>query len=294
MDTARLDSFCKQHRLPDSFRGVIARHYVALARWLLDVPHSPPSVIGISGAQGTGKSTLAEFLRMELKAVAGWSVAVLSIDDFYLPRDRRLELSRSVHPLLATRGPPGTHNTVLAQRYLRQLTALGPGESMTLPRFDKARDDTAATAAWPTVVGRLHAIILEGWCLGIPPQPDRELVTPVNELEAHKDPDARWRRYVNRRLEDDYARLFSQLNRLIFLQAPDMDTVLRWRTEQERKLAANAPARKPGVMNPSQLRDFVQYFERLTRVALDKLPAMADVTLALNRTHGIEHSRYLQ
>ena len=292
MNTAQLDSFCKEHRLPDSFRRVIAKHYVPLARWLLDVPRTTPPVIGISGAQGTGKSTLAEFLSMQLKAVAGWSVAVLSMDDFYLSRDRRLELSRGVHPLLATRGPPGTHDTELARRYLRQLRVLGPGASMALPRFDKARDNPAATDAWPTVAGRLHAIILEGWCLGIPPQPDRELVTPVNELEAQGDPDARWRRYVNSRLENDYARLFSQLDRLIFLKAPDMDAVLRWRTEQERKLAAKASTRKSGVMNEPQLRDFVQHFERLTRVAIDKLPAMADVTLRLDRTHGIRQSCY--
>ena len=224
--------------------------------------------------------------------MADWSVAVLSMDDFYFSRAQRLELSRRVHPLLATRGPPGTHDTDSMQRFLQRLKNLDPGEKLALPRFDKAQDDSAATATWPTVVGPLDAIILEGWCLGVPPQQPRELLEPVNDLEACDDSDGRWRSYVNSRLEDDYAQFFSRLDRLILLQAPDMDAVLRWRGEQEKKLAARASPGKPGVMNEAQLRTFAQHFERLTRVAIKKLPAIADVTFVLERTHGIKASRY--
>ena len=292
MDLARIDAFRKAHRLPDSFRRTATGHYVPLARWLLEAPGKQPPIIGICGAQGTGKSTLAEFLALELKYMAGWSVAVLSMDDFYLSRSERLELSHRVHPLLATRGPPGTHDCEMMGDYLQRLRLLGYGESMALPRFDKSRDDRAPPETWPRVPGPLNAIVLEGWCLGVPPQNVGDLATPINELEASRDGDARWRTHVNSRLRDDYADAFSQLGRLIFLQAPDMASVLRWRSKQERKLTDATSPGEPGVMNEAQLREFVQHFERLSRVAMAELPAMADVTLVLDSSHQVSESHY--
>ena len=292
MDAARLAAFCKAHRLPDSFRRVAAGHYAPLARWLLETPWPATPIFGICGAQGTGKSTLAEFLAAELNSLAGWSVAVLSMDDFYLSRAERLELSRTVHPLLATRGPPGTHDCTMMADYLQRLRRLGEGESMALPRFDKSRDDRAPSSTWPQATGPLDAVILEGWCLGVPPQDAAELAAPVNGLESRRDGDARWRTHVNNRLRDEYAEVFSQLDRLIFLQVPDMDSVLRWRTEQERKLAARTSRRLPGIMSDTDLREFIQHFERLSRVALAELPKTADVTLALDPSHQVRQSRY--
>ena len=292
MDAALLAAFCKAHRLPDSFRRVAAAHYAPLARWLLETPWPVPPIIGICGAQGTGKSTLAAFLAAELNDVAAWSVAVLSMDDFYLTRAERLELSRTVHPLLATRGPPGTHDCEMMGDYLQRLRHLREGEPMALPRFDKSRDDRAPTKTWPRVAGPLNAIVLEGWCLGVPPQDAGELVTPVNDLEARYDRDARWRTYVNSRLGDEYAGIFSRLDRLIFLRTPDMDAVLRWRSEQESKLIAKTSAGQPGIMDAPQLREFVQHFERLSRVAIARLPATADVTLELEASHEVRESLY--
>ena len=292
MNAIRLAAFCRTHRLPDSFRRIANEHYVPLARWLIETHGRVPPIIGICGAQGTGKSTLAEFLALELNGMAHWSVAVLSMDDFYLTRAERLELSRSVHPLLATRGPPGTHDCEMMGRHLQRLKNLTAGASIALPRFDKARDDRAPSSTWPVVVGSLDAIILEGWCLGVPPQDAGELATPINDLEARRDSDARWRSYVNIRLGDDYAEVFSLLDRLIFLQAPDMDSVLSWRGQQERKLAANSSTQAPGIMNETQLREFIQHFERISRVALTRLPATADVTVVLESSHQVGEVRY--
>ncbi len=295
MNTAQLMEFCRAHRLPGSFRRVMAEHYVPLARWLLKSISRKPALIGICGAQGTGKSTLAEFLALELKNAADWNIAVLSMDDFYFSRSERLQLSGRVHPLLATRGPPGTHDCGMMDRFLGQLRKLGPGESMGLPRFDKARDDRAPTTTWPNVTGPLDAIILEGWCLGVPPQDAHDLAAPINDLETRFDIEGVWRTWVNDRLRDDYARVFSGLDRLIFLQAPDMGAVLRWRTEQEQKLAARtAPGEsgKSAIMNEPQLREFVQHFERLSRVAMSRLPAMADATLLLDSSHEVRETRF--
>ncbi|MCZ6716761.1 MAG: hypothetical protein O6946_06825 [Gammaproteobacteria bacterium] len=77
--------FIAEHRLPDKFGDLIDAHYSPLAKWVMQ-RHEPGQTlfIGINGAQGTGKSTLAAFLRLALESNAGWRVAVLSIDDFYL------------------------------------------------------------------------------------------------------------------------------------------------------------------------------------------------------------------
>ena len=292
MDNSRFTEFCEARGLPGSFRHTAAC-YVPLARWLIEAPwREGPLIVGISGAQGTGKSTMAEFLAAELEDAADWSVAVLSMDDFYLSRAERLELSRAVHPLLATRGPPGTHDCEMMRRYIQRLRRLGHEESIALPRFDKARDDRAPSATWPRATGPLDAVILEGWCLGVPPQDAGELVTPINDLEARRDSDARWRTHVNNRLRDDYAQIFAQLDRLIFLQAPGMDSVLRWRGEQEQTLAAKTSRQEPGIMNEAQLREFIQHFERLSRVAIARLPATADAIVVLESSHQVRETRY--
>jgi len=45
-----------------------------------------------------------------LFSILGDGVEVLSLDDFYLGHAARLQLARDIHPLLATRGVPGTHD----------------------------------------------------------------------------------------------------------------------------------------------------------------------------------------
>ena len=70
-------------------------------------------VIGLSGLQGSGKSTLAAQIIAAAKEERIDATAI-SIDDFYLGRASRKALARTVHPLLKTRGVPGTHDPALA------------------------------------------------------------------------------------------------------------------------------------------------------------------------------------
>ena len=93
-------------------------------------------VYAIAGLQGTGKSTLSAQVAA-LAAGRGLRTVVLSIDDFYLGRRERLALGREVHPLLATRGAPGSHDVALA---IDTIDALREGRAAKLPRFDKIAD----------------------------------------------------------------------------------------------------------------------------------------------------------
>ncbi|MCH7509130.1 MAG: hypothetical protein IIB68_04750 [Proteobacteria bacterium] len=290
----QLKDFISQHRLPEKFGDLIDEHYSPLARWLIQ-QRAPDETLfaGINGAQGTGKSTLAAFLRLALESNAGWRVAVLSIDDFYLGKAERRELGKRIHPLLETRGVPGTHDMQMLATCVERLRNLAAETRLSLPRFDKARDDRANRDTWPVIAGPVDLIILEGWCVGSKPQPDAALLQPANALERDEDPSGAWRRYVNEQLGGGYADLFAQLDALIFLRAPNMGAVHRWRLKQEEKLAAITPTAAESIMDSERLVRFLQHYERLTSQNLVSLPDTADVILELDHNHGCRRSYYL-
>ena len=293
MTEADIDGFIERHRLPRGFRQTIDDHYLPLAKWLAHCRRSKACfLLGINGAQGSGKSTLADFLKVVLEAGRGWRVAVLSIDDFYLTRAERERLARDVHPLLATRGVPGTHDVTFLRRCLDELRGLGERENLALPRFDKARDDRADPESWPTVAGPVDLVILEGWCVGSRPQSEEALHSPVNALERDADESGHWRRYVNDQLGRAYADLFAELDALVFLAVPDFEAVYRWRLEQEQKLADRSRGSGDRIMSAAEIRQFIQHYERLTRANLAAMPVDADVLIQLDENHHAFRSLY--
>ena len=285
--TAALREFLAREQLPDSYAVDALRWFQPLADRIFDrqQEQSGPLIVGVQGAQGTGKSTLAALLAMLLRQRHGLVVAQLSLDDFYLDRGQRRQLAEEVHPLLATRGVPGTHDTALAMATLDALCQAGIGQQVPLPRFDKANDDRRPGPQWPTLEGPVDVIILEGWCLGAGPQADSALASPINSLERERDASGDWRRYVNRQLADAYRTLFARLDLLVVLQAPSFDCVYHWRGLQEQKLAAQGLGNR--VMDSAQLQDFIAHYERLTRHCLDTLPAIAQHVFQLDDNHRV-------
>lgn len=220
-----------------------------------------PFVLGIAGAQGSGKSTIANAL------AARFGCPVLSLDDLYLDGTARQRLAETVHPLLRTRGVPGTHDVANG---LAAIEALAHGPAL-LPRFDKTRDEPGAPEC---VDGPAEMLILEGWCLGARPQAEAALAEPVNALEQDRDPDGRWRRWVNTQLAGAYQALWARIDQLVFLQAPGFEIVTDWRTEQEHRAG--------GPMQDAEIQGFVQHYERLTRHMLRHGSEWADLTLRLD------------
>jgi D-glycerate 3-kinase len=238
-------------------------------------------VVGLCGAQGSGKSTTASILADLLEA-DGLEVAALSLDDLYLPRAEREALSRNVHPLLRTRGVPGTHDVALGLEVFAALRA--PGR-VALPSFDKARDDRRPRAEWPMVEAPVDVLLFEGWCVGARPQQPEALERPINALEREEDSAGVWRCYVNDALARAYLPLFAQIEHLILLAAPGFEVVHRWRMEQERELALKVRAEgstDARLMNEAQIARFISHYERLTRHILDEAPARADVIVRLD------------
>jgi D-glycerate 3-kinase len=277
MDEAWLDDFLAKEGLPESFRRtveLVCEPLAARAHRLRTVRRRT-ALIGLCGAQGSGKSTIAAVTRHLLEA-RGLHAVSLSLDDFYLSHDGRQRLAREVHPLLATRGPPGTHDVAMAGAALDQLRAAG---KVSLPRFDKAKDNRAPRGTWETVKSPADVVIFEGWCIGALAQGQQALATPVNDLERDEDPDGVWRGYINDQLDGPYQTLFARLHDLVLLEAPSFEVVAGWRTEQEHKLRSHGG----GGMDDSQIARFVAHYERLTRWILSEMPARADWVITLDK-----------
>ncbi|MBS0387238.1 MAG: kinase [Proteobacteria bacterium] len=242
--------------------------------------------VALCGAQGSGKTTLAVVLQRLLQA-RGLATAVLSLDDFYLTRQQRAELAERVHPLLQTRGVPGTHDIALALQVVESLQRAG---EVALPAFDKARDERRAPQDWPSVAAPVQVVLFEGWCLCAAPQAAAALARPVNELEAHEDADGGWRRYVNTALAGDYRRLCNLFDYRVFLAAPGFDVVYQWRLQQEQQLRQQVAAQGADtsrMMSDAQLGRFVRHYERLTRHMLEDMPARADVVIRLDSARAM-------
>ena len=278
-----ITGFLQREQLPAAYRDTISRALLPLADALATRVRQSDSlvVIGLCGAQGSGKSTAAAVLcellgHQELPALA------VSIDDFYLPHAERQELAHRVHPLLATRGVPGTHDVELAQAVIDSLAESG---ETAVPVFDKATDDRRPRPQWRRASGPLRAVILEGWCVGARPQTAAQLTPPLNALERDEDAQGRWRGYVNAVLQGPYAPLFARLSPLVLLAAPSFEVVLQWRTEQERKLRDRLQ-REGGdasrVMSDDAIARFISHYERITRHILAEMPARADHLIDLD------------
>lgn len=266
-------NFIRTAGLPAALLSHQSSLYQPLADWVIA---NRLRLVGIQGTQGSGKSTLAAVLKWHLQQ-AGLSVEVLSIDDLYLSRADRQALARSTHPLLATRGVPGTHDVALGREIFSWVRS-GSG-AHALPRFDKALDDRKPRADWLHREAPPDVLLFEGWCVGVAAQPESELAKPVNALEAREDSAGHWRHYVNDQLHQFYEPWFAQLNALVVLQAPGFEQVFAWRKKQEEALRACKQGQ--GVMDEVALRRFISHYERLTRHALATLPGRADVLIPL-------------
>lgn len=296
LDDCFWQDFLALHQLPEAYRGTAEQWFVPLlddirqrrSSQRLAKAHPPPLILGLQGCQGSGKSTFASFLQGGLCRVAGLKILCLSLDDFYYPRADRLRLAREVHPLFETRGVPGTHDIELLQKLLRQLSAGSPGP-LLVPRFDKARDDRRQD--WDTVDPTvLDIVLLEGWCVGTPPQPGEALLAPINALEAEEDPQGAWRQRVNEHLAGPYAETFDLVETLIVFVAPDFTVVSDWRWEQEQKLLAQAtslPAADRRPIKKEGLQHFLQFYQRLTEWSFKTMPGRADVCFQLDRDRTI-------
>ena len=272
--------FLQRNQLPDSYLAMAKEWFHPL---LADISQRAqvsegPQVVFINGSQGSGKSTLADYLCTSTAEQQGSQCVALSLDDFYLTREQRIELARDVHPLLATRGVPGTHDIPLAMATIKSLI-MGQDETL-ITRFDKSIDDRYPVQDCLTLSGPVGLIILEGWCVGATPQSDEALETAINRLEQQEDTQGLWRAYSNNALAGTYQRLFEMADSLVMLRAPSFDSIFKWRLEQERKMSMP-------LMDEAEILRFIQHYQRLTEHCLLEIPKRADHLFQLNSERQI-------
>ena len=286
LDQQFLETFIQKEGLNDIFRRNATDYFNAYAHRLAQIAEasSRPIIVGLNGAQGSGKSTLSQYLSQMMPMQLGVDCHVLSVDDFYLSKAKRKRLAASVHPLLGIRGVPGTHDV---PRLLDALAGfIDPGiQSVTVPIFDKLKDDRTKNVQRIQKSARPTVILFEGWCVGVPAQHQLALSVPASSFEFSNDKNGVWRSYVNERLGGDYVDVFKLLDRLSMLKPPCFEAVYDWRVDQEMRLVARRREDSSDTsirgMSVRQVGEFVENFRRLTCHAIGVLPDLADETWEL-------------
>ena len=278
----------KQHRLPEEFEQTVEEYYQPLADSIFKQFKASDGAyfVGINGCQGSGKSTFTDYIAEYLATTYQLNIIVMSLDDFYLTRQERYKLADKIHPLLETRGVPGTHDITALKQVISQLSEQKTG--FKIPRFNKATDEPFPEEEWQHVEKPVDIILLEGWCWGVGSQTDEQLKSPINELELQHDNEGIWRNYVNQQLKTSYEPLYKKMDYWLSLQAPSFDCVYKWRLEQEEKLKAiNENLTDSKIMSQEEILNFTQYFQRLSVQACNTISKSADAIFYLENNRHI-------
>jgi len=291
MSNLALQHFLGRHQLPESYLSMAESAFSPLIDEFNTQyqVNQKTYIIGINGCQGSGKSTLADYLCTVVAEKYHLATVALSLDDFYLTKAERIKLARKIHPLLAQRGVPGTHDVNLA---IDTISSLASGNKALITRFDKSMDDRVPEANSETITGHIGLIVIEGWCFGAKPQAPNSLIEPVNHLERLEDPDGVYRDYVNTALATQYPQLFELVDSTAMLRAPSFKTVFEWRLEQEQKLIEKLRSTKTdpasvSTMSDQEIRRFIQNFQRITEHCLEEMPTRVDHLFQLNAARQI-------
>ena len=264
--------------------GKFNNFYLPLSNWIYKQYSKDKKIkiIGLSGGQGTGKSTVTGILEFILKNIYGLNTCIFSIDDFYKTKSQRKKMSKNVHPLFSTRGVPGTHDVSLINKKIRELKKKR-FKQVLLPRFDKSIDDRHKKDKWAKIKKSPQIIIFEGWCVGAKHQKYSLLKKPLNSIERKHDAELKWRKKVNYYLKNNYKNLFNKIDKLIYLKAPSYDYVFKWRSLQEKKLKLTS--KNKNTMSKSQIREFIMFYERITRQMMIDFKYISDLTVFLDKDH---------
>ena len=251
-----------------------------------------PLILGLSGGQGIGKTTISSIITLILKKYFKLNIFKISIDDFYKTRKERFLLSKKIHSLLMTRGVPGTHDINIMLNFFKRVKK-NNFKSLKLPKFDKAIDDRCKKSSWYTIKKRPDIIIFEGWCVGAMAQKNSMLKKSINSLEKTNDQNLIWRKFVNNQLKTKYKKLFGHLDNLLYLKAKNFNLLQQWRIKQVKKLWLKLKKRKNlKIMNRLEVINFMQTYQRITQNMIKDVPKYASIIFKLNSNHQIKTINY--
>ncbi len=282
----KADKFKNKERMIKSF-------LIPLCFWINNkTDKKKPYFVGLAGGQGTGKTTTSSLIKIILSKYFKLNVFKISIDDFYKTKKERISLSKRVHPMLLTRGVPGTHDINMMLNFFKKSKSK-IFKRLKLPRFNKATDDRFGKKHWYDLKKKPDVIIFEGWCVGAKSEKIETLKRTINSMEKTEDQKQIWRKYVNDQLKTKYRKLYSQLNCLIYLKAKDFSLLQKWRLKQERKLwIKSKKSINTKIMSKEDILSFMQTYQRVTQNMFRHMPKYASIIINLNSNHQIKSAIY--
>ena len=266
---------------------ILKKFYIPMSFWIERKYKKKGKTLflGVSGGQGSGKTTVTGILKIILKKFFKRQIHVSSIDDFYKTLEERNKMSNKIHSLFKTRGVPGTHDINLVKKFFNCIKKK-KFKRFKLPKFDKSIDDRIKIKYWPIIKKKPEIVIFEGWCVGAKPQSNFFIKKPINILEKYEDQNLTWRKYVNDRLKKEYKKLFTAIDHFIFMKIPNFKMVFKWRLLQENKLRKKLHSNKK-IMSYNEIKRFIMFYERITLQMLKDLSKSASVILLLKKNHEI-------
>ncbi|SVA12081.1 uncharacterized protein METZ01_LOCUS64935 [marine metagenome] len=236
----------------------------------------------ISGSQGCGKTTLLKLIKNNFKNFYNIDPLCISLDDYYLTKKQRNDLSKRIHPLLETRGVPGTHATEKITKTIQLFDK--KKYPIKIPKFDKLNDDRMPFSQ--IIRSKKNMIFLEGWCCGCPPISNSFLQKNLNNIEK-TDSEYIWRKYYNKKLKKEYRLIFKHFEYLIYFKIPSFDCVLKWRIKQEKRLKLNKK-KNINYMNKIEIKNFISYYEKITTWMMKNTLSKSDLTIKINKNQKIQ------
>ena len=285
-----------QETSTEKFQGkerMLKLFLIPMCFWIAGkIRNKKPYFVGLAGGQGTGKTTVSSLVKIILEKYFKLKVFKISIDDFYKTRKERNSLSKRIHPMLMTRGVPGTHDINMMLSFFKK-TKNKNFKKMILPSFNKAIDDRFSKKYWYKINQKPDVIIFEGWCVGAKAELNKTLKKPINSMEKINDKKLVWRKYVNLQLRNKYKELYSQLNCMVYLKAKNFNMLQKWRLKQERKLRLKTKkVSSHKIMSKKNVINFMQTYQRITENMFKNTPKYASIVINLNSNHQIKSTVY--
>ena len=185
-------------------------------------------IIGISALPGTGKTTLGKWLEA-ISLKLNFKIAVISIDDFYLPSDE-MKLAIKNNPWNVSRGFPGSHSVKLMHEKLLNWKING---ELNVPVFDKSlRNGLGDRSHWR--LDNPDLLIIEGWFLGIEPYSFVVNDQIINSEELSSN-EATYRLIIQDNLIQ-YLDVWSLIDNIWHLKPLKFEYMNLWKSNQEKEM----------------------------------------------------------
>ena len=282
----RSENKLREYAQENNIRGISENFYLEiispLVNYLASLPKKEtPYFICLTGGQGSGKTTMSEFIQLVLNEFCNKRTVGFSIDDLYKTQEERKKLADEIHPLCEVRGMPGTHDMSLGFDLLESLSKANNSSKTAIPAFNKPLDKHYPKNEWKVFRGKPDFIFFDAWCGGVKPISENNWDPPINKLEEEMDPKGVWSKWSNQELSGDYQKFFSLIDLLILIRVPSMEHVFQSRWLQEQTLEKNTsnPEMLDKIMTQEEVYRFVMHYERLTRHILEDMPNYCDILI---------------